>query len=74
MCMYERVYWAREAPGWLPPHLLLHIFWVAKGHAQPVALFKFPSSSSPCHGNKTQFCWLEVGKTEALGLGQFVLE
>lgn len=48
--------------------------WVAKGHAQPVALFKFPSSTRLCHGNKTQFCWLEVGKTEALGLSQFVLE
>lgn len=48
--------------------------WVAKGHAQPVALFKFPSSTRLCHGNKTRFCWLEVGKTEALGLSQFVLE
>lgn len=46
----------------------------AKGQAQPVALFKFPSSTRLRHGNKTRFCWLEVGKTEALGLSQFVLE
>lgn len=80
MCMYKMVYWACEASGTgtAPSSFAVTHFqtmhWVAKGHAQPVALFKFPSSTRLCHGNKTRFCWLEVGKTEALGLSQFVLE
>lgn len=78
MCTYKMVYWARGASGMVPSSFAVTHFQtmhgVAKGHAQPVALFKFPSSTGLCHGNKTRFCWLEVGKTEALGLSQFVLE